>query len=554
MSSENSRCTPVKIFKLGFVGGKSTLPISSDFGYRLDPHGSGKTKPHYGVDIAVPSGTPLYAPVDGVILTSTVQNKKAGLYIKMRYYDSNKIPYYVYFMHMNKSFVHAGQNVKAGDLIGNTGGIPSDQPNAGSSTGAHLHLEIRRGTTARAVGAVDPKWMFLIHHQLTIIPRGSVSFYNANMISSYQSDDTFCSEYCVNVDRQEVVDLDISIYPPEVEYTTDMSSTEVEPVKVKKIVKDADTRLALGIWQITKTLFDEDVQNKQICDSAIATTTGSLLNYFNKVCQKPFVEFMGDTYGNQYYWIVRRPPFDRHGYERMMNYAKTIDKQDIISQSIQWETNGIYSWYQILPTGDSMTSGKMNQFYAPAVLFPEYASIWGSKPLSIQSVYFDFVYSGLFNSDYKKDCADNADRIIKNVVSDFKFMIESNAYKPFSRCGSVTIRGCRKIKRVTMVIIGDEYFYVDSVSHNYSVSVGNITNTTTLKLSHGLFIDYIYDNDVNYNETIQYKKVSYFSLIDFGENFNIENVTASNYKDYIMKWKVNKEAFSFFISKVQLKM
>ena len=46
-------------------------------------------------------------------------------------------------MHLTKCDVHAGQIVKAGDLIGRSGGAVGDQPNAGSSTGPHLHFEIR---------------------------------------------------------------------------------------------------------------------------------------------------------------------------------------------------------------------------------------------------------------------------------------------------------------------------------------------------------------------------------------------------------------------------
>ena len=56
--------------------------------------------------------------------------------LSSEYYD-------IYFMHLTKCDVHAGQIVKAGDLIGRSGGAVGDQPNAGSSTGPHLHFEIR---------------------------------------------------------------------------------------------------------------------------------------------------------------------------------------------------------------------------------------------------------------------------------------------------------------------------------------------------------------------------------------------------------------------------
>src|SRR4029450_7221009 len=88
---------------------------------------------HYGLDLAAPLGTPIYAAADGVVLKAGrvsgfgnavyIQDADGNvhLYGHMRYYD-----------------VEAGQIVHAGDQIAKVG-------NEGYSTGPHLHYEIHRG-------------------------------------------------------------------------------------------------------------------------------------------------------------------------------------------------------------------------------------------------------------------------------------------------------------------------------------------------------------------------------------------------------------------------
>jgi hypothetical protein len=88
---------------------------------------------HWGIDLAAPLGTPIYAATDGVVLKAgpasgfgnaiyiqdadgTVQ-----IYGHMKYYD-----------------VKAGDAVHAGDQIAKVG-------NQGQSTGPHLHFELHRG-------------------------------------------------------------------------------------------------------------------------------------------------------------------------------------------------------------------------------------------------------------------------------------------------------------------------------------------------------------------------------------------------------------------------
>jgi len=88
---------------------------------------------HYGLDLAAPLGTPIYAAADGVVLKAgRVSGFGNAIYIQDA--DGNVHLY----GHMRYYDVEAGQIVHAGDQIAKVG-------NEGYSTGPHLHYEIHRG-------------------------------------------------------------------------------------------------------------------------------------------------------------------------------------------------------------------------------------------------------------------------------------------------------------------------------------------------------------------------------------------------------------------------
>ena len=323
----------------------------------------------------------------------------------------------------------------------------------------------------------------------------------------------------------------------------DESATETRVVNKPKKTAVAD-RLAPGIWQITKLLMDSSVEDKQVIDSSIAVQTGSLLNFFNKVCQQPFVEFMGDTYGSQYYFITRRPPTDREGVLRMMENTMTvIGEEELVSTQLDWNREGVYSWYQYLPQGDVIGVPEL-QYLIPAVLFPEYAQLWGSKPMIIRSNYYNLEQAGLFNSDNDEQLKENCNRVMRVMMNDFKYLVESNAYNPFVRMGTISIRGNRKIKRGTAIRLAstNEVFHVDAVSHSFNITNNRVSRSTVLTVSRGMFMPYI--NGVKEGG----KTYSYFDIIDFGFD-DIEKVNQDNFKEILSKWHVNWDVFGFFIQK-----
>lgn len=103
--------------------------ISSRFGSRTSPTEGASTN-HRGIDIAVPSGTPIVASADGTVVTATY-SASAGNYVML--YHGNSL--YTVYMHASKLAVSEQAQVKQGDVIAYVG-------SSGVSTGAHLHFGI----------------------------------------------------------------------------------------------------------------------------------------------------------------------------------------------------------------------------------------------------------------------------------------------------------------------------------------------------------------------------------------------------------------------------
>lgn len=113
--------------------------LSSQFGYRIHPI-TGVAHSHTGIDIPASGGTSILAAKSGQVVTSAY-HYSYGNYVVIDHGNGNSTLY----AHMRSRAVSEGQMVTQGQVIGYVG-------TTGSSTGNHLHFEVRDNYTR-----VDPE-------------------------------------------------------------------------------------------------------------------------------------------------------------------------------------------------------------------------------------------------------------------------------------------------------------------------------------------------------------------------------------------------------------
>ena len=112
------------------VGANWRSIVTSEFGGRLDPI-TGKQDGHTGMDLAVPTGTPIRAALGGTVRVAKY-DPSYGYYITIGH-ENGLLTLYG---HNSRLLVSPGQTVQAGDVISLSGAT-------GRVTGPHLHFEVR---------------------------------------------------------------------------------------------------------------------------------------------------------------------------------------------------------------------------------------------------------------------------------------------------------------------------------------------------------------------------------------------------------------------------
>jgi murein DD-endopeptidase MepM/ murein hydrolase activator NlpD len=108
--------------------------LTSGFGWRWG-------RPHRGIDIAGPVGTPIVAAAAGEVISSGWNSGGYGNLVKLRHPDGSTTLY----AHNSRLLVRRGQTVQQGEPIAQMG-------SSGFSTGPHLHFEVHPSGR----GAVNP--------------------------------------------------------------------------------------------------------------------------------------------------------------------------------------------------------------------------------------------------------------------------------------------------------------------------------------------------------------------------------------------------------------
>ena len=104
--------------------------LSSKYGWRDSPFNAGKRTFHGGIDMAIASGTPVYAALDGSV-SATGYNATYGNYVIITHHSGYKTLY----GHLSSINCRKGNFVYTNTMIGRVG-------STGMSTGPHLHFTV----------------------------------------------------------------------------------------------------------------------------------------------------------------------------------------------------------------------------------------------------------------------------------------------------------------------------------------------------------------------------------------------------------------------------
>lgn len=329
-----------------------------------------------------------------------------------------------------------------------------------------------------------------------------------------------------------------------------------------------------GVWQIMELVIDIDVARRVLVDNNIVHDQGSIINGLNKICQMPLVQFYTDTYGDKFYLIVRKPPFDKQGYTGMVYDNLTTDSSiqttsstndrpstksitinpnsqtslviDVVDESVLSESllyhDEIYTWFRMIPQGLLANLPSLAHFiYVPIIPLDLYAEVWGSRPLSVEYNYCP--------AEYVIDSGTDATLtyVELQTFKDLQFVVQSYQYMPFVRRGTITIDGDRRIKKGMFIRYKStsEIFYVEGVSHSRSIAGGKNNRSTTITVTRGMVEKFIKGVDIDFNGVT--KKVSYFNIVPT----DIPPDASSTNRAFLRDWKEDKDIFNFFLQRQQ---
>lgn len=128
-------------------------PVTSNYGPRDNSKNPQISSYHRGIDYGVKVGTPIVAAANGTV-THTGTHRQYGYHVIINHGKKSTL-----YAHLSEILVKVGQPVNAGDVIGKSGG-KKGAPGAGTSTGPHLHFELRDPGGVGAQGRVNAKGWF----------------------------------------------------------------------------------------------------------------------------------------------------------------------------------------------------------------------------------------------------------------------------------------------------------------------------------------------------------------------------------------------------------
>ena len=369
-----------------------------------------------------------------------------------------------------------------------------------------------------------------------------------------------------------------------------------------------------GIWQIIKVFVDDSIKDLRLVDDSVSNPQGSILDLINKIAQEPFIEFFCDTYGDKFYLMFRKPPFTEEAVKKVVdgidggelpgvsfdgtnaNIYKSKDKEDevdqrrnteeqdgvpmvltqtnksrqvrheyppiinisaedVISESLAM-SNESYAWYKINDRGN-FAGLTVNLGHIPALYFDEVAQVFGNKMLEVTSNYSDYKFFQDEKTETEKDL------YAEQASQHLAFIVETNMYLPFTRKGSITLNGDRRIKKGNWIYFRPtrEIFYVTNVFNSININQSVIDRTTTIQVERGMVIDFIKPTPqqiIDRNGLQKTIQASYFNIINIprlqkGVYDTITGGSADEKFDHKSNMSIDVDVFNFFLQGRQFK-
>ena len=303
---------------------------------------------------------------------------------------------------------------------------------------------------------------------------------------------------------------------------------------------------ARGIWKLIRMLVDPQLNERRVVDRSLTNPEGTLMDFFNKVCQQPFVEFWGDTWGNEYDFVARQPPFTKDAISSVVKNGEYIgiEPKDLISCSLGYD-NCVYSWYRLMPQNALTGSSQFSSLaLVPIIFLDKYVERFGNKRCVTNDIYIS--ERSLRGREGEK----NKNTLSEALVNDLLYVVETTCYLPFTRKGTITINGDRRIKVGTFIILEStqELFYVTAVNNSVTFTNDAVDRVTVLTVERGMFLEFI-------PTSASGRGITYFDVVNIeGLRNSIQNrYLSDNSSAPSTNFVVNSEIFEFFLKRDMFK-
>ena len=189
-----------------------------------------------------------------------------------------------------------------------------------------------------------------------------------------------------------------------------------------------------------------------------------------------------------------------------------------------------YSWYRMdYQIFTPLTEGNM-KYFIPAKLFDELFDMYGDSPLLVPNPYIDKI----LKSSSKKD-ENVLEQILKQSLYDLRYIIQSNAYLPYTRTGTITLSTYDpRLKDGNWIFnkYSGEIMYLKAVNSAQVISNSGISSGMTLSVDRCMLLSQLSD---------------YMNVIMMPAPTTISVDWKNGISTLLSKWRVNKDILARLI-------